>query len=352
MEIEEKTLTNPWDNVYWFSRMLINSDKYGGIGSDSKLMLSISATINSLCSSKEIANEDEETKVQIIANAVTEVLTRNKKEGSAKLTAINNLCNDLFDKIISVKDCQVLALTCEKIMVPINNALKEIPSDDRTFVESIAKALLDSKGAKGLANIINILDDIGSKGCISAERQKIIHAFGNLRRSLQKFLNEDESDIILTAFCQEFERRVGQKRKGRAGRGTEGTTSIILNYFGIDTTHAPEHFTTGLEVDKWIRTRDGWIIGISCKRTLRERWKQAYTTDMDLLSRHKIRALWHVITYDKDLSDDKITEIGSHRAILYLPDNSRRLKNALKHPGMKDYVRPMTQFIDDLKKLL
>lgn len=107
-----------------------------------------------------------------------------------------------------------------------------------------------------------------------------------------------------------------------------------------------------MEIDKWIKTKDGWTIGISCKRTLRERWKQAYTTDVDLLNRHKIRELWHVLTYDKDLSDDKITEIGSHRAILYLPDDSPRLKNALKHPGMKSYVRPMTHFIEDLKKLI
>jgi len=352
MGIKGKLLTNPWDNAYWFSRMLINSDRYGGIGADSKLMLSVSATIISLFASKDIAREDEETKIKIISDSVREVLIRNRKEGTGKLTAIENFCTDLFDKITSLKDFQVLALTCEKIMVPINMALKGIPSDDRTFVESVAKALLDSKGAKGLANIINVLDDIGSKGCITAERQQVVQAFGNLRRSIQSTLNEDESDIILTAFCQEFERRVGQKRKGRAGRGTEGTTSLILSYFGIQATHAPEHFTAGLEVDKWIRTRDGWIIGISCKRTLRERWKQAYTTDMGLLSRHKIRELWHVITYDKDLSDEKITEIGSHRAILYLPDESPKLKHASGHPGMKDYVRPMTHFIDDLKKLV
>ena len=26
------TLDNKWNNVYWFARMLISSDKYGGIG--------------------------------------------------------------------------------------------------------------------------------------------------------------------------------------------------------------------------------------------------------------------------------------------------------------------------------
>jgi hypothetical protein len=335
-----------------FFDTLLNFMRHKEVSDNTPPLLPVAITIELLLSSRHFQKEDDETKIKIVSSAVREVLVRNKKEGSSKLLAIENLCTDIFEKITSLKDFQVLALTCEKIMVPINNALKEIPSDDRTFVESIAKAVLDSKGAKGLANIINILDDIGSKGCITAERQQIIQAFGNLRQSVQSILNEEELDIILTAFCQEFERRVGQKRKGRAGRGTEGTTSIILNYFGINATHAPEHFTTGLEVDKWIRTKDGWTIGISCKRTLRERWKQAYTTDMDLLSRHKIRSLWHVITYDNDLSDEKITEIGSHRAILYLPDDSPRLRNALQHPGMKNYVRPMTRFIDDLKALV
>ena len=31
----ENIIGNPWDNVYWFARMLINFDKYGGVGTDS-----------------------------------------------------------------------------------------------------------------------------------------------------------------------------------------------------------------------------------------------------------------------------------------------------------------------------
>jgi hypothetical protein len=83
---------------------------------------------------------------------------------------------------------------------------------------------------------------------------------------------------------------------------------------------------------------------------LRERWKQAYTTDLGLLDRHKIKYIWHLITYDRDLSDDKITEMGSHRVIFYLPDDSDRYKTASKHPGMQDYVKPMTCFVKDLNK--
>ncbi|NOX89669.1 MAG: hypothetical protein GXO77_11630 [Calditrichaeota bacterium] len=348
----EKIVKNPWENVYWISRMLINTDKYGGIGTDSNTMMNLAISIKSLINSREIQKENEEQRFKILKETVKNVLLKKKRKGTARYNALQNLCDDLFERLIESKDFEVLALTCEKIIIPVNMALKEIPSDDNLFVESIAKALLDTKGVNGLADIISILDDIGSKGCMAAERTEIVKAFSLLRKELNNILTDDEQDIVLTAFCQEFERRVGQKRKGRAGRGVEGITSLILDYFGITSAAAPEHFTTGLEIDKWIRTKDGWIIGISCKRTLRERWKQAYTTDIDLLNRHKIRELWHVVAFDKDLSDDKITEIGSHRAILYLPDNSQRLKRAQQHPGMKNYVRPMTNFISDLKALL
>lgn len=345
----ENQVENPWDNLYWFLRILINTDKYGGIGANSRIMREIAAEIHKIITSRE--NENADVKFQSLVQGVKDIIFHNRKPGTAKYRAFELLCHDLFEKMFSIKDFEVLALTCEKVLAPINEALKRIPGDDRFFVESVAKTILDTKGVNGLANLINILDDLGSKGCLSVERKEIVESFGILRTSIHPFLNEKESDIVLTAFCQEFERRVGQKRKGRAGRGVEGTTSLIFDYFGIKATHAPEHFTTGLEIDKWVKTKDGWIIGISCKRTLRERWKQAYTTDLNLLNRHKIRELWHVVTYDNDLSDEKITEIGSHRAILYLPDDSPRLKYALTHPGMKDYVRPMTGFIDDLKRL-
>ncbi len=350
MEVE-RILENPWGKVYWFARMLINSDKYGGIGTDSATMLNLAAAIYSLLGSHDFKNENEQIQIDILLRTVKKSLLQDRRAGTNKFASIEHLFEDLSKMLLTVKDFEVFALTCEKILVPINNALKEIPNDDNAFIRSVATSLLETKGEQGLANIINILDEIGTKGCVMAERKEIIRNFSLLKNELEGFLNTDELNIVLTAFCQEFERRVAQKRKGRAGRGVEGITSIILNHFGIKATHAPEHFTTGLEVDKWIKTNDGWLIGISCKRTLRERWKQAYTTDIDLLNRHKIRELWHVLTYDKDLSDDKITEIGSHRAILYLPDDSPRLKHALSHPGMKNYVRPMTQFIRDLKAL-
>ncbi|MEW6587290.1 MAG: hypothetical protein AB1442_16985, partial [Nitrospirota bacterium] len=236
-------------------------------------------------------------------------------------------------------------------IIPITLALKEIPSNDSVFAQSIVGALLETEGEAGLPTVINLWDDLGAYGCMTAERVQVVKAFDLLRKHLTALhLHDTDENLILTAFCQEFERRVGQQRKGRAGRSVESVTALILDHFRLGpASEMPEHFTTGLEIDRWVRDRDGWYIGISCKRTLRERWKQAYTTDIDLLNRHKIKALWHVLTFDRDLSDDKLTEMGSHRAIFYLPDDSPRYRFARDHPGMKDYVRPMSHFVADLR---
>lgn len=339
-------IDNPYDNVYWFARMLIGTDKYGNVGRNSNRMIELAKAIRLVA---ETSNGD----INELSKIVRRVLLGGKREGTKVRSHIENLCDELEKRLITVQDYLILALTCEYVITPVNDSLANIPSSDKVFVESAANALLASKGEKGLASIINLWDDMGSFGSIKAERCEAVQQYLSLKSYLDKELKgEEEKAIVLSAFCQEFERRVGQKRKGRAGGSLENVTSFILNYFGIKTTKRPEHFTTGLEIDRWVRCKDGWIIGISCKRTLRERWKQTYTTDIDMLNRHKIRNLWHVITYDRDLSDEKITEMGSHRAILYLPDDSPRYIHASNHPGMKDYVMPITRFIKDLKELV
>jgi hypothetical protein len=248
-------------------------------------------------------------------------------------------------------DVRVFVFACDQMMIPVNSALISIPSDDLIYTQARAKAYLDTLGESGLATVIRLWDDLGVEGCLNAERVAVIREFANLRRNLQGF-EELDADIVLTAFVQEFERRLGQKRKSRAGGSLEDVTSFLFQYYGIRATEAPEHFQADIEVDKWIKTKDQWLIGVSCKRTLRERWKQVSSADSAILSRYKIRQVWHVVTYDEDLSDDKITSLGGQRHVFYLRDDSRILQHATTHIGMKEYVRPMSKFIDDIKQNL
>ena len=42
--------------------------------------------------------------------------------------------------------------------------------------------------------------------------------------------------------------------------------------------------------------------------------------------------------------------LGQQRQIFYLADDSDRYKSASAHIGMKDYVRPLSKLISDIRK--
>lgn len=328
--------------------MLINGDKYGAVGKDNKLLLEISLSLRKLLEDK---TRDKKVLLDLAKAMIAQLLEKRFARKTGKSDRIMLFYNDLCLKLLSFQDVAVFILAMENILVPINSALRDIPSNDREYTHAIAKAYLDKLGEKALPTVINLWDDAGVEGCLNAERVVVVSEFAKLRRFIEgEHTPELESNMVLTAFIQEFERRLGQKRKSRAGGSLEDVASFLFNYFNIKAENRPDHFQADIEVDKWIRTSDKWLIGISCKRTIRERWKQVSSATSEVLSRFKIKEIWHVVTYDEDLSDEKLTLLGGLRHIFYLRDESRRLKNAQSHVGMKDYVRPMSQFISDIKK--
>jgi hypothetical protein len=348
-QIQSALLENPWRNAYWFARMLINNDKYGGIiGKDNKLLSEICLSLRKVI---EDYNQSDEIKMNVAKSVIKNMLDKRFAKRTTKTDRINLFYEDLVRKIKSTEDIAVLILTAESIMIPINEAIKWVPSNDREFTETTAKSYLDELKEAALATVINLWDDAGVEGCLNAERVAVVREFTNLQRRIALLsLPEYEANMVMTAFVQEFERRLGQKRKGRAGGSLEDVTSFLFDYFKIKAEKRPEHFQADIEVDKWIKCKDKWLIGISCKRTLRERWKQVSSASKEILSNFKIREIWHLLTYDEDLSDDKLTLLGSQRHVFYLRDESRRFVHALGHIGMKDYVRPMSRFIEDIRK--
>lgn len=339
------SISSPWNQVYWFARMLINGDKYGSVGKDDRTMVELPAALRLVLCDHSIT---EAEKVSIARGTIRKLFLDKVKNASARIDRVKQLCYDLEGKLQSTDDIRVFILTCEHVMLPINSAMSQIPSNDREFTEKVSRSYLDTMGDKGLASVINFWDDAGVEGCLNAERAVVVREFGRLRR----FLEEQkgiENDLVLTAFMQEFERRLAQKRKSRAGGSLEDVASFLFSYYHIKAATRPEHFQADIEVDKWVRCKDKWLIGISCKRTLRERWKQVSSADTNVLSKFKIKELWHLVTYDEDLSDDKLTLLGGQRHIFYLRDNSRRLAAAQAHIGMQAYVRPMSRFIADIR---
>ena len=341
-------IQNRWHNVYWFSRMLINNDKYIAVGKEPKLLSTLASSLRLVAKESKGKNP-----LSLQKQTLRNIIEERYKKTASRDNRVQRMLSELDEEINTLDDMEVFILTCENIMLPLQQAISNIPSDDREFTLNIAKSYLDIQGEEGLATVITLWDDLGVKGCLTAERTEIVRAFTTLRVLLtkDKSITEEDRDIVLTAFTQEFERRAAQKRKKRAGGSLEDVTDFILGYYKIKRAEAPSHFQADLEVDNWVKAKDGWLIGISCKRTIRERWKNV-SSSTEVYNRFKVKYIFHVVTFDEDLSDDKLTLLGEQRQIFYLPDNSRRLKYASEHVGLKNYVRPISQLINDLRKEL
>lgn len=341
---------SPWRNAYWFARMLLNTDQYGAIGKKEDFISALVGKLESILDCNALSNDE---KLAVCHDTLLKEIRRSARPGTKAAFATEDFAVALDNEIKSLDDIIVFVITVRYIVLPANAALRRVPSDDAIFCRETAQSILDTLGKTQVGKAISVWDTLGVRGCLDAERTEVLHEFTKLRHNLDALSikrSEVEDNAILTAFVQEFERRAGQKRKSRAGNSLEDVATFLFNYYKFDSHPKPDHFQTDIEVDKWFKCTDGWSIGISCKRTLRERWKQVSSADSNALSRYKIKQIWHLITYDRDLSDDKLTMLGQQRQIFYLSDTSERYKTASQHVGMKDYVRPLSQLIDDIAK--
>ena len=341
---------SPWRNVYWFARMLLNTDQYGAIGKKDAYILDAVRRLETTLDCTSLSNDE---KMVVCKRSLYNSLANAYGNGTKQKGAAENFAAVLDQEINTLEDVIVFIATVRYIVLPTNDALRRIPSDDLLYCKATAKDILDTLGKDEVGKAISVWDTLGVRGCLEAERTEIVYEFLNLRKNLLRLpliTTDTEESAILTAFVQEFERRAGQKRKSRAGNSLEDIATFLFDYYGFSSHPKPDHFQTDIEVDKWFKCQDGWSIGISCKRTLRERWKQVSSADGNALSRYKIKEIWHLLTYDRDLSDEKITMLGQQRQVFYLSDSSERYLYASKHIGMKKYVRPLSQLIDDIAK--
>lgn len=348
-ELREIIYASAWRNCYWFARMLLNTDHYGALGKKERFM-------NLLLSETEplmiIPNLTDYDRYKVCRDTLMNTL-RSFSESRSKTSLRWQIFRDDVDSMInSLEDIVVFLFTVKYIVIPTNQAMRNIPNDDKSFCREYAGKILRSLGREHVSKVLSSWDILGVRGCLDAEREEIITGFTKLRSALESTgvfpHTVIEDNAILTAYVQEFERRAGQKRKNRAGGSLEDVVTFLFTFYGFKSHSQPEHFQTDIEVDKWFRCKDGWSIGISCKRTLRERWKQVSSADTKILSIHKIREIWHLITYDRDLSDDKITMLGAQSHVFWLDDESERYISASNHTGMRNYVRPLSRLIDSI----
>lgn len=348
-DITDTIYESPWRNVYWFARMLINSDMYDAPGKH-KVMTQLVSELEAIIEQKYLTDIEKQ---KICTKIFNEKITSISNKSAKRHQQHEKFIEDIDKEICSLLDWIVLIVTIKYIVLPANEALNNIPNDDIEFCHTTAKNILDTLGKTKIDRVISVWDNLGVRGCLNIERSELVKEYTCLKSNLSALnipRSEIEDTVILTAFTQEFERRAAQKRKARAGGSLENVATFLFNYYKLSSSKKPEHLNAAIELDKWFKCKDGWIIGISCKRTLRERWKEVSAADERILSDNKVKQIWHLTTYDRDLSDEKITSLGGKRHIFYLSDDSPIYNNAKNHIGMKDYVRPLSQLIDDIIK--
>ena len=139
----ERVLNNPYDNVYWLSRLLISSDKSSGIGGNSELYAQGSRNREKRAGSGQTRLKRSSWQTSVGWYVMSSQAPSVRDE---ELPPLSNPCAiPWMEKLVTLQDYEVLAFTCERILVPINNALARVPSNDSAFVASTAKALLEEK---------------------------------------------------------------------------------------------------------------------------------------------------------------------------------------------------------------
>jgi hypothetical protein len=347
-----------WEKSYIFLRMLVNKDRFGGLSDNPRKADRIVEAIYDTYKLQQHAQPQES--VSVIFRVIDQLLQENGGRTSKKLSQFEHLIEVLKGIIDLPEDFLILAITIQELLIPTNGAVSKVPSADEVvkFARIYGKALLDEKKEMGLSTIIRDWDVFTEALALNKEREIIVELIYRVRTSITTKarnknveITDKDLDIILTGLCQEFERRTGQKRKQRAGDDLESVTQFIFNYYNLKASPKPTHFLSGLEVDTWLKDERGWYIGVSLKRTLRERWKQTFVS-VDDMNRLKIKNVVHIINNDHDLSDSKLSEMAGHRHLFFLPDNSKILSELQNHIALGKHLFPMSEFIQQIKVLI
>jgi hypothetical protein len=224
------------------------------LGKDTKRIETIYDTLTTTYKVITLREETVENQLKILRSVFEQSLFEQLVEDSRSRLEYEKLLIDLEKLLITPKDYLIFAIAIKELMIPTNAALEKVPvTETNDFVKKYAKAILDTKKEQGLVTLIREWDDFTEMLAINKERDLIVELYRSVKENLGARLNifdenisEGDSDVVLTALCQEYERRVAQKRKTRAGRDLENSIEFIFNYFGIKTGGKPMHFA-----EKW-----------------------------------------------------------------------------------------------------
>ena len=126
--IKDLISNSSWRNVYWLARYLLNTDQYGGIGKEDAKLLLLTRQLEQFIAQEDLSPE---VKVcgchQAIETCLLDAVRANTKKRLQIMAFVDRMKNELK----TVDDIIVLIVTIKYVVLPMNSAMKSVPSNDR-----------------------------------------------------------------------------------------------------------------------------------------------------------------------------------------------------------------------------
>ena len=178
---------------------------------------------------------------------------------------------------------------------------------------------------------------------LGAQRAPLIEYVSELMEEL-KDADVESEDVarIVSGIVQEYERRAGQSRAATAGNVLETALKQIFDQFDIPATGTPAHFGD-IEIDNIAEGSSGKV-GFSCKRTLRERFRQSLSRQAEI----GVDEVWFVSLMMADVSRGKLVDIYNDGGRLYVSRDSFVWERYSDDDEISYALRPADRFVEDV----
>ncbi|WP_336021831.1 hypothetical protein [Halobellus salinisoli] len=335
--------------VYWFARDLVASSFGGYATKEVDTLKQLSAHLEeNLDDDQQMTESAVEVQKQHIEDTITGSVTRTYGDDiSKRYRQTEDLVERILRRIEEPDDLREFGIAIDAV-VRTSEILDMTPSfGESEIVEIVDETLENESGTLDPAAAYDALFNVDFEGeayQLGAQREPLIEYVHEKMQALRSdpYLSEREVARIVSGIVQEYERRAGQSRASTAGNVLETGLQHIFGRFDIPATGTPEHFGD-IEIDNMVSGSDG-SIGFSCKRTLRERFRQSLSREAEI----GVDEVWFVSLLMADVSREKLQDISNDGGRIYVPRDSFVWNRYRDDEELSDTLRPADQFIRDV----
>ncbi|AUG48534.1 hypothetical protein BVU17_13735 [Haloarcula taiwanensis] len=335
--------------VYWFARDLIASS-YGSYAKKEKVTLNqLSTQLGEELEDERFSGESSiDRQKRIIRDTITDSVNRTYAgDISKRYRQTEDLVERILRRIDTEDDIREFRIAIDAV-VRTSEILETTPSFGKSeIVEIVDETLQTESGTLDPARTYDALFNVDFEGeayQLGAQREPLIDYIHEKIADLQSDPQTEEKEVarIVSGIVQEYERRAGQSRASTAGNVLETGLHYIFEQFGIPATGDPAHFGD-LEIDNMVEGPEG-NIGFSCKRTLRERFRQSLSREAEI----GVDEVWFVSLLMADVSKEKLQDISNDGSRIYVPRDSFVWNRYQDDEELSYTLRPADQFIEDI----